>query len=69
MARGVQQRSSGSIRPLHTVTLVAVLVVGVLIGFWALHFIAGVIWLTVKLVVILAVVAGVAWLLLGRRKR
>jgi len=67
--RDVTRRRSGGLRPLHTLALVAVGVVGVLVAFWALSFIAGVVWGLVKVVVIVAVLGGLAWLLLGRRRR
>ncbi|HTX63472.1 MAG TPA: hypothetical protein VMD28_07510 [Acidimicrobiales bacterium] len=66
---GSPQRRSGGLRPLHTLALVAVGVVGVLIAFWVLHSIAGIIWGVVKVIVIVAVLGGLAWLLLGRRRR
>jgi uncharacterized protein (DUF983 family) len=69
MAKDVQQRKSGAIRPAHTLTLVVVGVIGVVVGFWVLSSIAGVLWGFVKVVVILAVLAGLAWMLLGRRRR
>jgi hypothetical protein len=48
--------------------LVAVGVIGVLIAFWVLSFIAGLLWSLVKLAVIVALVFGVLWFFLGRRK-
>ena len=44
-------------------------VVAVVVAFAALHFVAGLIWSVVKVVVILAVVYGVFRLLAGRRHR
>jgi hypothetical protein len=61
-------RSRG-LRPLHTLAVVAVGVVGVLVAFWALSFIVGIVWGIVKVAVIVAVVAGVVWLFMGRRRR
>jgi hypothetical protein len=77
MARDVEQQTqggaprhrSGGIRPLHTLGVVAVGVIGVLIAFWVLSSIAGILWGFVKIVVILAVLAGLVWLLVGRRRR
>ncbi len=66
---GAPSSRSGGLRPLHTLALVAVGVVGVLIAFWALGSIVGILWGIVKVVVIVAVVGGLAWLLLGRRRR
>jgi hypothetical protein len=50
------------------VVLVGVGVVGVLVAFWLLHFVAGLLWDAVKLVVLVALVVGVLWWLLGRSK-
>jgi hypothetical protein len=66
---GLPRQRSGRLRPLHTLAIVAVGVVGVLIAFWALSFIAGLIWGVVKVVVIVAVIGGLLWLFLGRRRR
>jgi hypothetical protein len=63
------QRRSGGLRPLHTLAVVAVGVVGVLIAFWVLSSIEGVIWGIVKVIVIIALVGGLFWLLAGRRRR
>ncbi len=63
------QRRSGGLRPLHALAVVAVGVVGVLIAFWVLSSIAGMIWGIVKVVAIVAVVGGLVWLLAGRRRR
>ncbi len=65
---GSPQRRSGGVRPMHTLALVGVGVVGVLIAFWVLSSIAGVLWGIVKVVVIVAVLAGLVWLLFGRRR-
>lgn len=63
-----KHKGRGGLRPLHTLTVVAVGVVGVLVAFWALSFVAGIVWGLVKVVVILAVVGGLVWLLAGRRR-
>ena len=63
------QRRTGGLRPLHTLAVVAVGVVGVLVAFWVLSSIAGVIWGIVKVLVIVAVLGGLVWLLAGRRRR
>jgi uncharacterized membrane protein YeaQ/YmgE (transglycosylase-associated protein family) len=47
--------------------LVAVGVVGVLVAFWILSFIAGLIWGIVKIALLVAVIAAVLYLLVGRR--
>lgn len=66
---GAPRHRSGGIRPMHTLAVVAVGVVGVLIAFWALSSIAGFVWGLVKVVIIIAVLAGLVWLLVGRRRR
>ena len=63
------ERRSDRLRPLHTLAVVAVGVVGVLVAFWALSFIAGVLWAFVKVVVIVAVLGALVWVLFGRRRR
>lgn len=65
---GPPQRRSGGLRPLHALAVVAVGVVGVLIAFWVLSFIASIVGIIVKVIVIAAVVGGLVWLF-GRRRR
>ena len=62
------QRRSNRLRPVHTLAVVAVGVVGVLIAFWVLSSIAGIVWGLVKVVVIVGVLGGVVWLLRRRRR-
>jgi len=50
------------------VVLLGVAIVGILVGFWVLHFVAGVLWDLLKLVVLVALVGGVLWWLVGRSK-
>ena len=69
MPNDVEHRKSGALHPMHTVGLVVVGVVGVIIAFGVLHFVAGIVWAVVKVAVILVVLAGLLWLLLGRRRR
>ncbi len=70
MASDVEKRpGGGGLRLGHGVAAVAVGVVGVLIAFWVLSAIAGLVWGVVKVVVIVAVVAGVLYLLMGRGRR
>jgi hypothetical protein len=69
MAKDIEKRRTGGLRPAHTLAVVAVGVVGVLVAFWALSFIAGIVWGLVKVVVILAVLGSLVWLLVGRRRR
>jgi len=66
---GAPQRRSGGMRPLHTLAVVAVGVVGVLIAFWVLSSIASIIGIVVKVVIIAAVIGGLVWLFSGRRRR
>lgn len=63
----VEERKSSGLRPLHGLALVAVGVVGVLVAFWALSFIAGLVWGFVKAAIVVALVLGVLWLILRRR--
>lgn len=64
----VDRRRSRGLRPLHTLAVVAIGVVGVLVAFWALSFIVGIVAGLVKVVVILAIIGGAVWLF-GRRRR
>lgn len=74
MARDVQQRGSGverrsrGVRPLHTLTMVAVGVAAVVVAFWAFSFVVGVVAFLVKVVVVVAIIGVLAWLLVGRRR-
>ena len=45
----------------HAVAMTAVAVVGVLVAFWLLSSVIGIIWFFVKIIAIVAVVAGVFW--------
>ena len=45
----------------HAVAMTAVAVVGILIAFWLLSSVIGIIWFFVKIIAIVAVVAGVFW--------
>jgi len=49
--------------------LIVLGVVGVLVAFWVLSFVAGIIWWFVKMAILVAVVGGVLYLLVGRRRR
>jgi hypothetical protein len=68
MGTDVERKSGGSLRPFHGVTAVVVAVVGVLVAFWALHTLAGLIWFVIKLGVVVGLVAGVLWLMVSRRR-
>jgi hypothetical protein len=65
----VAEESKGSgLRPVHGVAVVVVAVFGVILAFWVLSFIAGLVWGIVKLAVIVLVVLGLLWLIVGRRR-
>jgi Flp pilus assembly protein TadB len=49
--------------------LVVVGIVGVLLAFWALSWIAGLIWGVVKVALLLAVLVGIVWVLMSRRSK
>lgn len=67
--RDVERHKRGGLRVVHTLGLVALGVVGVVVAFSVLSFIAGILWEIVKVVVVLAVVGGVLWLFLRRTRR
>jgi hypothetical protein len=60
--------SKEGLRLFDLVILVAIGVVGVIIAFWALSFIAGLLFGLVKLAIVIVVIAAVLWLLIGRRR-
>lgn len=62
------KRQSSGLGVFEGVLLVAAGVIGVVIAFAALHFVVGVLWELIKVVVIIAVV-GALFFALGRRKR
>ena len=45
----------------HAVAMTAVAVVGILVAFWAFSWIAGIFFFFVKIVIIVALIAGVFW--------
>jgi len=49
------------------VLVVGAAVIAVVVAFALLHFIAGLIWLAVKVVVVVAFLGAIVWLLLRRR--
>jgi hypothetical protein len=67
MASETEKKGTG-LRLLDGVVLVGLGVVGVLVAFWILHFVAGLVWDVVKLGVVIAIVGGALWWLLGRSK-
>ncbi len=52
----------------HAVAMTAVAVVGIIVAFWILSSLAGIIFFFVKLAVIVALIAGVFWLVSRLRK-
>ncbi|MDA8357124.1 MAG: hypothetical protein M0Z95_12740 [Actinomycetota bacterium] len=69
MAREVEKRGGGGLKLADGALLVVVGVVGVLIAFWLMGTIAGLLWGLVKIVILLVVIGGVVSLLVGRRRR
>ena len=63
----VKSKSSG-LRALDGALVVVAVVVGVVIAFAVLHFVVGIVWELVKIVLIVGVVGGLLWAL-GRRRR
>ena len=68
MASDVEKGSGGGLRAVDGALLVVVGVVGVLVAFWVLSAIAGILWGLVKIAVLIAIVVGVLYLLMGRRR-
>lgn len=69
MAGQVEKRQGGGgLRLMDGLLLVAVGVVGVVVAFWILGAIAGFLWGIVKIVILVALVVGVLYLLMGRRR-
>lgn len=66
--QGPVEHRPRSIRPLHALAVGAACVVAVLVGFWAISFLAGILWGVVKAVVIVGIVGGLVWLLARRRR-
>ena len=63
------QSGSTGIRPVHAFVVVGTLVVAAVVAFAALHFIVGLLWFFVKLVVVLALVYFVARMVLRHARR
>jgi hypothetical protein len=68
MGSDVEKHKDDGLRATDAVVLVAVGVVGVLVAFWFMSVVAGFVWGLVKLVFVVAVVAGVLHLLMRRRR-
>jgi hypothetical protein len=43
-------------------------IIAVLVAFALLHAVAGIIWFAIKFIFVIAVIGGLAWWLVGRRK-
>jgi hypothetical protein len=69
MSGQVEKRGGGGLKLVDGVALVVVGVIGVVVAFWILGAIAGFLWGLVKVVVLVAIVVGVVYLLVGRRRR
>ena len=54
MSRGARSRSR--LRPLHALTVLVIAVVAVIVAYYALGWLAGVVWGLVKTVVVIAVI-------------
>jgi hypothetical protein len=52
----------------HAVAMTAVGVVGVIVAFWILSSLLGIIWFFVKIAAIIALIAGVFWLVSRLRR-
>jgi hypothetical protein len=65
VGKDVESRQQGGKTPMtfsHAVAMTAVGVVGILVAFWILSSIAGIIFFFVKVAVVIAAIAGVFWL-------
>jgi hypothetical protein len=67
-SRRPDRRSGGGLRPRHVLGVAVAAVVGILVAYLALGFIAGIVWGLVKAVVLIGVVGGILWLLVRRRR-
>ncbi len=67
MARETESRRGG-FGVLDALLLVVGGVVAVVVAFAVLHFVAGLVWDLVKLAIVAAVVLGLLWLIVGRRR-
>jgi Flp pilus assembly protein TadB len=63
------QSGSTGIRPVHAFVVVGTLVVAAVVAFAALHFVVGLLWFVVKLVVVFAIVFAVAKMVLRHARR
>ena len=64
MTKDVERRDSKTPMTFtHAVAMTAVAVVGIIVAFWILSSLAGIIFFFVKLAVVVALIAGVFWLI------
>jgi Flp pilus assembly protein TadB len=63
-----QQQRSG-LRPVHAVAVGVTAVAAVIVAFWVLHFIAGAVFLVIKLAIVIAIIALVARFVMRRARR
>ncbi len=68
MSQDVEPKRGGGLRLFDGVVLVAVGVAGVLVAFWVLHALVGFVWGVIKLAAVVAILAGVVYMLMGRRR-
>ncbi len=66
MARDSKQR--GGLGLVDGLIIGVIAIVGIIVAFAVLSFVAGLLWEVVKIGLIVAVVVGVLWLLVGRRR-
>jgi hypothetical protein len=64
-----EKRRGGGLRPMHVLGVAIAAVVGIVVAFWALSFVAGIVWGLVKAVIIVGIVGGLVWLFARRRRR
>lgn len=68
MAEDVSERKGGGLKTVDIAIVVIVGIVGVIVAFWLLDHILGILWFIVKLVLVVAVVGGLLALLFRRRR-
>jgi uncharacterized protein (DUF983 family) len=68
MGEEMEQRGGAGLRAVDTVILVVVGVIGVVVAFWVLGAVVGLLWDVLKIVVLIGLIAGVLYFLLGRRR-
>jgi multisubunit Na+/H+ antiporter MnhB subunit len=68
MTEGIEDRKGTGLRLVDGIILVVVGVVGVVVAFWVLGHIVGIIWGLIKIAVVVVVIVAVLALLLRRRR-